>query len=96
MVGPCQCVDHVYRLQLTFFPQFILGYLGNPRRYHAYPDEFQVFHVMSTLGASILGVGYMHSVLLFAVVAEVWTQGERQPVASDWVGMADFLTTADA
>lgn len=44
---------------LTFFPQFILGYLGNPRRYHVYPDEFQVFHVMSTLGASILGVGYI-------------------------------------
>jgi cytochrome c oxidase subunit 1 len=44
---------------LTFFPQFLLGYLGNPRRYHAYPQEFQVFHVMSTLGASILGIGYM-------------------------------------
>ncbi|MGN6136972.1 MAG: cytochrome c oxidase subunit I [Aureliella sp.] len=44
---------------MTFFPQFILGYLGNPRRYHSYPSEFQVFHVMSTLGASILGVGYL-------------------------------------
>lgn len=43
---------------LTFFPQFILGYLGMPRRYHAYPPEFQVFHVLSTAGASILGVGY--------------------------------------
>ncbi|MEZ6087837.1 MAG: cbb3-type cytochrome c oxidase subunit I [Pirellulaceae bacterium] len=44
---------------MTFFPQFVLGYLGNPRRYHSYPDEFQVFHVMSSLGASILGVGYL-------------------------------------
>jgi cytochrome c oxidase subunit 1 len=43
---------------LTFFPQFILGYLGMPRRYHTYPPEFQVLHVMSTLGASILGLGY--------------------------------------
>jgi cytochrome c oxidase subunit 1 len=44
---------------LTFFPQFILGYLGMPRRYHVYPPEFQVLHVMSTLGASILAVGYL-------------------------------------
>ncbi|HET6372174.1 MAG TPA: cytochrome c oxidase subunit I [Candidatus Polarisedimenticolia bacterium] len=44
---------------LTFFPQFILGYLGMPRRYHVYPEEFQVLNVMSTAGASILGVGYM-------------------------------------
>jgi cytochrome c oxidase subunit I len=44
---------------LTFFPQFILGYLGMPRRYHAYPPEFQVLNVMSTAGASILGLGYV-------------------------------------
>ncbi len=44
---------------LTFFPQFILGYLGMPRRYHVYPDEFQVLNVLSTAGASILGVGYL-------------------------------------
>jgi cytochrome c oxidase subunit 1 len=43
---------------LTFFPQFIAGYLGMPRRYHAYPPEFQVFNVLSTAGASILAVGY--------------------------------------
>ena len=44
---------------LTFFPQFIAGYLGMPRRYHAYPPEFQVFNVLSTAGASILAVGYL-------------------------------------
>lgn len=44
---------------LTFFPQFILGYLGMPRRYHAYAPEFQVLNVMSTAGASVLGVGYL-------------------------------------
>ena len=44
---------------LTFLPQFILGYLGMPRRYHAYPPEFQVLNVMSSAGASILAVGYL-------------------------------------
>jgi cytochrome c oxidase subunit 1 len=44
---------------LTFLPQFILGYLGMPRRYHVYPADFQVLNVMSTAGASILGVGYL-------------------------------------
>ena len=50
---------------LTFFPQFVLGYLGMPRRYHAYPPEFQVLNVMSTAGASILGVGYLIPMIYF-------------------------------
>jgi cytochrome c oxidase subunit 1 len=44
---------------LTFFPQFILGYLGMPRRYWSYPPEFQVLNVLSTAGATILGIGYL-------------------------------------
>jgi cytochrome c oxidase subunit 1 len=44
---------------LTFFPQFVLGYLGMPRRYYEYSPEFQVLNVMSTAGASILAVGYL-------------------------------------
>jgi cytochrome c oxidase subunit 1 len=50
---------------LTFFPQYILGYLGMPRRYHVYPDEFQVLNVMSTAGASILAVGYLLPLIYF-------------------------------
>jgi cytochrome c oxidase subunit 1 len=50
---------------LTFFPQFILGYLGMPRRYHVYPDEFQILHVLSTAGASILAVGYVIPAIYF-------------------------------
>ncbi len=30
-----------------------------PRRYHFYPDEWQILNVMSTAGASILAVGYL-------------------------------------
>ncbi len=44
---------------LTFFPQFVVGYLGMPRRYHAYPEEMQVLNVLSSAGASVLAVGYL-------------------------------------
>jgi cytochrome c oxidase subunit 1 len=44
---------------LTFFPQFILGYVGMPRRYYQYPPEFQVLNILSTAGATILGIGYL-------------------------------------
>jgi cytochrome c oxidase subunit 1 len=50
---------------LTFFPQFILGYLGMPRRYAAYPPEFQVLNVLSTAGASILAVGFILPAIYF-------------------------------
>jgi cytochrome c oxidase subunit 1 len=50
---------------LTFFPQFLLGYLGMPRRYHVYPEEFQVLNVMSSAGATILGVGYVIPLIYF-------------------------------
>ena len=50
---------------LTFFPQFITGYLGQPRRYHAYAPEFQVLNVLSTAGASVLGLGYVIPLIYF-------------------------------
>jgi cytochrome c oxidase subunit 1 len=53
---------------LTFFPQFLVGYQGMPRRYHEYADEFQVLNVLSTAGASILGVGYV-----FPMIYLMWS-----------------------
>ncbi len=50
---------------LTFFPQFILGYLGMPRRYHSYPEEFQVLNVLSSAGASVLAVGFILPLIYF-------------------------------
>ncbi len=50
---------------LTFFPQFIAGYLGQPRRYHAYAPEFQVYNVLSTAGATVLAVGYIIPFIYF-------------------------------
>ena len=51
---------------LTFFPQFVLGWVGMPRRYHAYPEEFQVLHIYSTAGASVLAIGYLLPAIYFA------------------------------
>ncbi len=50
---------------LTFFPQFVLGYLGMPRRYWQYPQEFQVLNILSTAGATILAVGYVLPMIYF-------------------------------
>src|SRR5947208_5467157 len=50
---------------LTFFPQFVLGYLGMPRRYHAYAPEFQIYNVLSSAGASILVVAYLLPLFYF-------------------------------
>jgi cytochrome c oxidase subunit 1 len=51
---------------LTFFPQFIVGYAGMPRRYYEYFEGYQVLNVMSTAGASILGVGFLIPMFYFA------------------------------
>src|SRR5690606_23162275 len=48
-----------FGFNLTFFPQFLLGYSGMPRRYAAYTPDYQVLNVMSSAGASILAVGYL-------------------------------------
>jgi len=51
---------------LTFMPQFILGYLGMPRRYHSYPAEYQVMNVLSTAGATVLGIGFLLPLIYLA------------------------------
>jgi cytochrome c oxidase subunit I len=57
---------------LTFLPQFVVGYLGMPRRYAAYPPEFQVFNVLSTAGATVLGAGYL---LPMVYLTYAWFRG---------------------
>ena len=72
---------------LTFFPQFVLGYLGMPRRYHAYPPEFQVLNVLSTAGASILGVGYLIPLFYLLWSLKYGKVAGRQPVGRDRPGV---------
>lgn len=63
----------------TFMPQFIMGWMGMPRRYHYYyfAPEFQLYHIMSTAGASLLGV-----VFLCPAIYLTWSlfKGEKAPM----------------
>ncbi len=65
---------------LTFFPQFVLGYMGMPRRYHSYPEEWQVLNVLSTGGAMVLGMGYT---LTFCYLVWSLFKGKTAP-ANPW------------
>jgi cytochrome c oxidase subunit 1 len=64
----------------TFFPQYVLGYLGMPRRYHVYPPEFQMLNILSSAGATILAAGYF-----FPMIYLLWSlrYGDRAP-ANPW------------
>ena len=80
---------------LTFFPQFMLGYLGMPRRYHAYPPEFQVLNVMSTAGASILGHRIFAAVDLSDLVACVRQVAGPNPWRATGLEWQTSLAAAD-
>ena len=64
----------------AFFIQFIAGSQGMPRRYADYPEQFQVYHVISTLGAYILGIGLF--VVLWNWIDSLW-RGKPMP-ANPW------------
>ena len=63
---------------LTFFPQFVLGYLGMPRRYWQYKSEYQVLNIFSTAGATILGVGYVLPLIYF-----MWSMRYGKPATDN-------------
>jgi cytochrome c oxidase subunit 1 len=75
---------------VTFFPQFILGYLGMPRRYHDYPPEFQLLNILSSAGSTILAVGYF-----FPMIYLIWSLwfGKRAP-ANPWQARGLEWTTS--
>ena len=62
----------------TFFPQFMLGWLGMPRRYHSYHPDFQVLNIFSTAGATVLGIGFMIPVFYF-----IWSIFKGKPAGSN-------------
>ena len=63
----------------TFGPQFILGYMGMPRRYAMYPPEWQMLNVMSTAGATVMGLGYGATMLYLAWSLKYGKVAEMNP-----------------
>ncbi|MBN20569.1 MAG: cytochrome c oxidase subunit I [Bdellovibrionaceae bacterium] len=48
---------------VTFFPQFILGAQGMPRRYYDYLPEFEALNRVSTVGSMMIGLGFVFSAI---------------------------------
>ncbi|MBY0112179.1 MAG: cbb3-type cytochrome c oxidase subunit I [Phycisphaerales bacterium] len=68
---------------VTFFTQFFLGTQGMPRRYASYIDDYQIYHVISTVGSYILLLGFLIHLFVFlhSLVA-----GRKAP-ANPWGGL---------
>jgi cytochrome c oxidase subunit 1 len=50
---------------VTFFPQFILGAQGMPRRYWTYLSEFTLLNRISTVGSWMIGLGFVYAAYYF-------------------------------
>ena len=61
--GASHLTDFACPLERLGIGCVLVGYLGMPRRYHFYPPEFQIYNVLSTGGAMVLGIGYLLPVL---------------------------------
>ena len=57
--GQIACLVIFVGFNMTFFTQFILGSKGMPRRYATYLDQFQPLHAFSSVGAWVLGLGFV-------------------------------------
>ena len=69
-----------FGFNFTFFPQFIMGWAGMPRRYGSYPDGFQIYHVLSTAGAGVLAIAYLMP-LFYLSWSLIWG---RRASANPW------------
>lgn len=65
---------------VTFFPQFILGAMGMPRRYFDYIPAYEQLNKLSTIGSWIIGLGFL--IGLFSIVKALMS-GEKAP-ANPW------------
>ncbi len=76
--GRVSCFLVFSGFNLTFFPQFVMGARGMPRRYASYDPEFQIFHQISTVGAFVLGIG-----VVIAIITLIWAAKRGPKVAGN-------------
>jgi len=67
---------------VTFFTQFMLGSHGMPRRYYNYKPEFQIYHVISTIGSYIMAAGFFWT--LFYLLQSLFSGAKA--AANPWGG----------
>ena len=67
-----------------------------PRRYHAYPDEFQVLNVLSTAGATVLAVGYLLPMIYLIWSLRYGKVARRESLGRHRPRMADRFAAAVA
>ena len=61
---------------LTFFPQFIVGIQGMPRRYHDYIPEYAWLNKVSTIGSWSIALGFF--IALFVIIHAL-RKGKKAP-----------------
>jgi cytochrome c oxidase subunit 1 len=66
----------------TFFPQFLLGNSGMPRRYATYPEQFGTLNATSTAGALVLTLGLVWVLLVFGAALRRPKSAADNPWAS--------------
>ena len=78
--GMLACALIFVGFNLTFFPQFVMGSLGMPRRYYDYPERYEIYHQLSSIGSYIMAIGFF--VTLFYLMHSLF-RGRLAP-ANPW------------
>ena len=81
-LGRIGCIIVFIGFNVTFFTQFFLGSQGMPRRYYDYQPEYQIYHVISTIGSYIMASGFL--LTAYYLLASLF--GGRLAPANPWGG----------
>lgn len=81
-VAKLACWVFVIGFNTLYFPMFIMGYLGMPRRYYDYLPEFQTYHIIATVGSWIMITGM---IIMFANLIRGLYKGAVAP-ENPWDG----------